>query len=63
MSSYTATNVPTQLAEAHGIRFAYRRWGNHGPWYQNHEDFVFETNRFLNTSDAIVSNSATAAAD
>jgi len=22
---------------------------NHGSWYQNHEDFVFETNRFLNT--------------
>ena len=21
---------------------------NHGSWYQNHEDFVFETNRFLN---------------
>jgi pimeloyl-ACP methyl ester carboxylesterase len=36
---------------------------NHGSWYQNHEDFVFETNRFLNASDAIVSNSATAAAD
>ena len=36
---------------------------NHGSWYQNHEDFVFETNRFLNASDAIVSNSGTAAAD
>ena len=35
----------------------------HGSWYQNHEDFVFETNRFLNASDAIVSDSATAAAD
>ncbi len=22
---------------------------NHGSWYQNHEDFVFEVNRFLNT--------------
>ena len=22
---------------------------NHGSWYQNHEDFVFETNRFLNS--------------
>ena len=22
---------------------------NHGSWYQNHEDFVFEANRFLNT--------------
>jgi pimeloyl-ACP methyl ester carboxylesterase len=21
---------------------------NHGSWYENHEDFVFETNRFLN---------------
>jgi pimeloyl-ACP methyl ester carboxylesterase len=20
---------------------------NHGSWYQHHEDFVFETNRFL----------------
>src|SRR5882762_3146703 len=27
---------------------------NHGSWYQNHEDFVFETNRFLNASDVIV---------
>jgi pimeloyl-ACP methyl ester carboxylesterase len=36
---------------------------NHGSWYQNHQDFVFETNRFLNASDAIVSNSTTAAAD
>jgi pimeloyl-ACP methyl ester carboxylesterase len=23
---------------------------NHGSWYQNHEDFVFETNRFLASS-------------
>lgn len=22
---------------------------NHGSWYQNHEDFVFEANRFLNS--------------
>jgi len=22
---------------------------NHGSWYQNHEDFIFETNRFLNS--------------
>jgi pimeloyl-ACP methyl ester carboxylesterase len=27
---------------------------NHGSWYENHEDFVFETNRFLNASDVIV---------
>src|SRR5260370_24333098 len=27
MSTYTATTVPTQSVEAHGIRFAYRRWG------------------------------------
>ncbi|MFY9529017.1 MAG: alpha/beta hydrolase [Candidatus Acidiferrales bacterium] len=27
---------------------------NHGSWYANHEDFVFETNRFLNASDVIV---------
>src|SRR5207247_3654687 len=27
MSTYTATTVPTQLVEANGIRFAYRRWG------------------------------------
>ena len=36
---------------------------NHGSWYQNYEDFVFEANRFLNASDGIVSNSTTAAAD
>src|SRR2546427_3002238 len=27
MSTYTATTGPTQLVEANGIRFAYRRWG------------------------------------
>src|SRR6202022_959493 len=27
MSTYTATTLPTQLVEANGIRFAYRRWG------------------------------------
>ena len=27
MSTYTAITVPTQFAEANGIRFAYRRWG------------------------------------
>src|SRR5438445_2548191 len=27
MSTYTATTAPTQLVEAKGIRFAYRRWG------------------------------------
>src|SRR3989440_10200404 len=26
---------------------------NHGSWYENHEDFVFETNRFLNASGVI----------
>ena len=26
---------------------------NHGSWYENHEDFVFEANRFLNDSDRI----------
>src|SRR6058998_1352121 len=26
---------------------------NHGAWYAYHEDFVFETNRFLNESDRI----------
>ena len=36
---------------------------NHGSWYQNHEDFVFEANRFLNANDGIVSNSTTAAVD
>src|SRR5260370_20889497 len=27
MRTYTATTVPTQLVEANGIRFSYRRWG------------------------------------
>jgi pimeloyl-ACP methyl ester carboxylesterase len=36
---------------------------NHGSWYQNHEDFVFETNGFLNAREEIVLNSATAAAN
>jgi pimeloyl-ACP methyl ester carboxylesterase len=36
---------------------------NHGSWYENHEDFVFETNRFLDASDGIVSIVTSAAAD
>jgi pimeloyl-ACP methyl ester carboxylesterase len=32
---------------------------NHGSWYENHADFVFETNRFLDASEGIVT-SATA---
>ena len=27
---------------------------NHGSWYENHEDFVFETNRFLDASDGLL---------
>jgi pimeloyl-ACP methyl ester carboxylesterase len=36
---------------------------NHGSWYENHEDFVFETNRFLNASDGTASIITSAAAD
>jgi pimeloyl-ACP methyl ester carboxylesterase len=36
---------------------------NHGSWYENHKDFVFETNRFLDASDGIVSIVTSAAAD
>lgn len=36
---------------------------NHGLWYENHEDFVFETNRFLDASDGIASIVTSAAAD
>ena len=36
---------------------------NHGSWYENHEDFVFETNRFLDASDGIASIVTSAAAD
>jgi hypothetical protein len=32
-------------------------------WYQNHEDFVFETNRFLDASDGIASIVTSPAAD
>jgi hypothetical protein len=28
---------------------------NHGSWYENHEDFVFEAGRFLDASDGITS--------
>ena len=27
---------------------------NHGSWYENHEDFVFETNRFLNAREGLL---------
>jgi len=36
---------------------------NHGSWYENHEDFVFETNRFLDASDGTASIVTSAAAD
>ena len=36
---------------------------NHGSWYEYHEDFVFETNRFLNESDRIATVTSTVAAD
>ena len=36
---------------------------NHGSWYENHEDFVFETNRFLDASDGIASIVTSGAAD
>jgi hypothetical protein len=26
---------------------------NHGSWYENHEDFVFEANRFLDASSRL----------
>jgi pimeloyl-ACP methyl ester carboxylesterase len=36
---------------------------NHGSWYEYHEDFVFEANRFLNESDRIATVTSTVAAD
>ena len=36
---------------------------NHGSWYENHKDFVFETNRFLDTRDGVASIHTGAAAD
>jgi pimeloyl-ACP methyl ester carboxylesterase len=36
---------------------------NHGSWYEYHEDFVFETNRFLNEGDRIATVTTGAAAD
>jgi pimeloyl-ACP methyl ester carboxylesterase len=36
---------------------------NHGSWYEYHEDFVFETNRFLDESDRIATVISSAAAD
>jgi pimeloyl-ACP methyl ester carboxylesterase len=36
---------------------------NHGSWYEYHEDFVFETNRFLNESDRVATVTTDAAAD
>src|SRR6202521_5381370 len=36
---------------------------NHGSWYENHGDFVFETNRFLDASEAIATVTTSAAAD
>ena len=35
---------------------------NHGSWYEYHEDFVFETNRFLDESDRIATVTTSAAA-
>ena len=36
---------------------------NHGSWYEYHEDFVFETNRFLNESDRTATVTTISAAD
>jgi pimeloyl-ACP methyl ester carboxylesterase len=36
---------------------------NHGSWYENHDDFVFETNRFLDATHGIASIVTSAAAD
>src|SRR6266478_1909475 len=36
---------------------------NHGSWYEYHEDFVFETKRFLDESDRIATVTSSAAAD
>ena len=36
---------------------------NHGSWYEYHEDFVFEINRFLDESDRIPTITTGAAAD
>jgi pimeloyl-ACP methyl ester carboxylesterase len=35
---------------------------NHGSWYEYHEDFVLETNRFLNETDRVVTVTTSAAA-
>ena len=55
-SLYLAQNMPN----AKLILYAD---ANHGFWYENHEDFVFETNRFLDASDGIASIVTSAAAD
>src|SRR5258708_24769014 len=36
---------------------------NHGSWYEYHEDFVFETNGFLDESDSVPTPTTSAAAD
>src|SRR6266852_5564445 len=36
---------------------------NHGSWYEYHEDFVFETNRFLDESDSVPTATTSAAAN
>jgi pimeloyl-ACP methyl ester carboxylesterase len=36
---------------------------NHGSWYEYHQDFAFETNRFLDESDRIATVTTIAAAD
>ena len=36
---------------------------NHGSWYEYHEDFVFETNRFLHESDKVATGTTSVAAD
>ncbi|PYX61598.1 MAG: alpha/beta hydrolase [Acidobacteria bacterium] len=55
-SLYLAQNMPN----AKLILYAD---ANHRSWYENHEDFVFETNRFLDASDGIASIVTSAAAD
>jgi pimeloyl-ACP methyl ester carboxylesterase len=55
-SLYLVQNMPN-------AKLILYRDANHGSWYESHEDFVFETNRFLDASDGIASIVTSAAAD
>jgi len=69
MSNYTHETAPTQIVEADGIRYAYRRFGkagtvprfeSWGPQYQHAGTFLRHVNLFLSEENSQLADPASA---